>query len=98
MPLRLADMPAWPAMLSREQAAAYVGVSVETFEAEIAKGWWPDGTPRGAKGGKLTWSRAALDRRIMENLGGASDDGQYGLDEARTAAARRREAEARGER
>jgi len=64
--LKLADMPDWPAMLSRAEAAAYVGVSVETFEAEMVEGKWPEGIPRGAKGGKLTCSRAGMSDASMQ--------------------------------
>ena len=31
--LTLADLPDWPAALNRQQAAAYCGVSVDTFAA-----------------------------------------------------------------
>jgi hypothetical protein len=95
MPLRLADMPDWPAVLTRDEAAAYLRVSVETFEAEIAKGWWPEGTPRGAKGGKLTWLRAALDRRAPEHFGEEDDDG---LERRMAASAAWREEEDRRQR
>ena len=50
-----------PRCLTREQAAAYVGVSVDLFDAEVKAGMWPKGRPRGAKGGKLTWDRKMLD-------------------------------------
>lgn len=33
--------PYWPRLLSRELAAAYVGLSIPTFEAEVKKGVWP---------------------------------------------------------
>lgn len=46
---------------SRAQAAAYVGVSTRTFDAEIAQGMWPPPLRRGAKGGALTWDRRVLD-------------------------------------
>ncbi|CAH2601917.1 conserved protein of unknown function [Rhodovastum atsumiense] len=44
--------------LTQEQAAAYVGVSVRTFAAEVANGRWPPPLRRGARGGALTWDRA----------------------------------------
>jgi hypothetical protein len=59
--LEFPSLPHWPRFLSRAQAAAYVGVSVDVFDAEVASGKWPPGVPRGAKGGKLTWDRCALD-------------------------------------
>ena len=33
--LALADLPNWPRLLSAEQAAAYVGVSVNTFMGRV---------------------------------------------------------------
>lgn len=48
--------------LSQEQAAAYVGVSVTTFVAEIKAGIWPPAFKRGAKTTGLTWDRMLLDR------------------------------------
>lgn len=43
------------------QAAAYLGVSVATFDAEVKAGYWPGPDRRGVKGGRLTWDRAMLD-------------------------------------
>lgn len=62
----LADLPYWPRMLSREQAAAYVGVSAGTFEKEVADGVWPGGERRGAR---VLWDRALLDRTQDERSG-----------------------------
>jgi hypothetical protein len=59
----IADLPFWPRHLSRNLAAAYVGVSPDTFDDEVRHGVWPAGERRGAKGGRITWDRAALDRR-----------------------------------
>ena len=53
-----------PAMLSREEAAAHVGVSATVFDEEVAAGMWPQPIRRGRKGTKPTWSVAALDARI----------------------------------
>jgi len=50
-----------PRFLSVAQAAAYVGVSADTFLEEVALGWWPAALRRGAKGRRLTWDRLALD-------------------------------------
>ena len=55
------QLPDWPRMLTREMAAAYVGVSVDVFDDEVRAGQWPAGRPRGAKGGRLTWDRKLLD-------------------------------------
>ncbi len=51
-----------PRFLSRSLAAAYLGVSVRTFDEEVAAGRWPAADRRGAKGGSLTWDRILLDR------------------------------------
>ena len=37
--LALAEMPDWPRLLSEEQAAAYVGVSLRAFRARIGDPW-----------------------------------------------------------
>lgn len=50
-----------PLMLSMQQAAEYVGVSVDVFTDEVAAGLWPPAIRRGAKGGRLTWYRPALE-------------------------------------
>jgi hypothetical protein len=50
-----------PRYLSREEAAAYLGVGADTFDAEVAKGWWPPARRRGEQGVRLTWDRHALD-------------------------------------
>jgi hypothetical protein len=57
----LEGLPDWPRGLSGEQAAAYVGVSLPTFLAEVAHGKWPDGERRGPKGTRVVWDRKALD-------------------------------------
>jgi hypothetical protein len=51
-----------PRYLSREQAAAYVGVSATTFSAEVAAGLWPPGRRRGARLHRVTWDIRLLDR------------------------------------
>jgi hypothetical protein len=50
-----------PRFLSVGQAAAYLGVSADTFLEEVALGWWPAALRRGAKGRRVTWDRLALD-------------------------------------
>lgn len=62
--LSLERMPAWPRGLSLEEAAAYVGVSPGTFAAEVEEGRFPKPLRRGPKGGRLTWDKAAIDRRL----------------------------------
>jgi hypothetical protein len=50
-----------PRFLTREQAAAYVGVGVTTFEQEVALGMWPQPMRRGQRAARVTWDRLALD-------------------------------------
>lgn len=50
-----------PRYLSREEAAAYLGVSPDTFDSEVLAGQWPAARRRGAKGTRLTWDRRMLD-------------------------------------
>ncbi|WP_431856634.1 helix-turn-helix transcriptional regulator [Azospirillum sp.] len=60
----IAGLPFWPRFLSREQAAAYLGVSASTFDEEVTAGIWPPGVRRGAREGRITWDRVALDRAV----------------------------------
>ena len=62
----LSDMPTWPRFLSRDQAAAYVGVSVGMFDAEVKDGVWPKPMRRRSR---VTWDRFALDRRADTQSG-----------------------------
>ena len=50
-----------PRHLRRAQAAAYVGVGIDTFDWEVSQGIWPPGRQRGKKGGLHTWDRLVLD-------------------------------------
>lgn len=61
----LAELPYWPRYLSREQAAAYVGVSPNVFDGEVQAGIWPKPEKRGrhtSRRPRLTWDRRLLDR------------------------------------
>jgi hypothetical protein len=55
------DLPFWPRFLSRDEAARYLGVSVDVFAAEVTDGIWPQGFRRGTRGGRVTWDRLLLD-------------------------------------
>lgn len=48
-----------PAALEREQAAAYTGLSVSTFEKEVREARAPK--PRQVAGRRVAWLRAELD-------------------------------------
>jgi len=50
-----------PRFLSREQAAAYLGVGTTVFDAEVKAGVWPQAMRRGGREGRLTWDRHLLD-------------------------------------
>lgn len=65
--LQLTGLPDWPRWLSRDEAAAYVGVAVNTFDSEVAAGAWPAGVIRPLLAGprarpRLSWDRTALDK------------------------------------
>ena len=63
----ISHLPYWPRLLSREHAAAYVGVSPTTFDTEVRNGVWPQPIRRGgadSKRQRLTWDRLAIDRCI----------------------------------
>ena len=90
----VADLPGWPRLLTRDLAAAYVGVSPSLFDLEVQRGTWPPPIPRSvsnrSRNPRLTWDRLALDRR----LDGASTTAPNGVTtvddwEARRAADRR---------
>ena len=56
----LADLPHWPRLLSADQAAAYVGVSVNTFTSRIGDPW-----PEAIRiGGRALYDRRAIDRAV----------------------------------
>jgi hypothetical protein len=50
-----------PRFLSRDEAAAYVGVSANVWDSEVRAGWWPPPLRRGAMEGRLTWDRHLID-------------------------------------
>ncbi|MGF7178272.1 helix-turn-helix transcriptional regulator [Azospirillum doebereinerae] len=54
----LEGLPNWPRMLSRAQAARYVGVSTTQFDKEVGEGRWPRPERRGSR---ITWDRALID-------------------------------------
>ncbi|CCC96863.1 hypothetical protein [Azospirillum baldaniorum] len=62
----MAGLPDWPRCLSRDQAAAYVGVSPGKFDQEVADGIWPSGETRG---GRILWDRVLLDKWQDERSG-----------------------------
>jgi hypothetical protein len=69
----LDTLPFWPRFLSRAEAARYVGVSADVFSDEVAANLWPQGSRRGARGGRLTWDRLLLDRAADSQSGLAGD-------------------------
>ncbi len=65
----IADLPDWPRLLSREQAAAYVGLSVNSFKIRVGREF-PDPKIIGAR--KL-WDRRQLDEAVDRLTGRAHD-------------------------
>lgn len=76
-----------PRYLSREEAAAYLGVAPETFDHEVRQGWWPLARHRGLKGTRLTWDRLAIDAYADRASGLAGLPAELGPDDAETAVA-----------
>jgi hypothetical protein len=79
--------------LTRDQAAAYLGVGATTFNQEVQAGIWPPAMKRGTKGSALTWDIKLLDR-AADRLGGllaaeASDAGLAAAEQAALEATRR---------
>jgi hypothetical protein len=87
----LADLPFWPRYLSRDEAARYLGVSVDVFDDEVRTGRWPRGIGRGARGGRLTWDRHTLDS-LADGWTGPAATGRFAQqpDDPATAAWERR--------
>ena len=56
----LAEMPNWPRLMSEEQAAAYVSLSLNTFRADVGR-IWPEAIRIGRR--KL-YDRLVLDRAV----------------------------------
>jgi len=54
----LTGLPFWPRGLSLDQAAAYVGVSPNTFLEEVKQSLWPAAEHRGRR---TIWDRADID-------------------------------------
>lgn len=65
----LIGLPDWPALLSVEQAAAYCGVSADTFLVLVAKGELPKPYPLSIR--RKLWYRAAIDETLGSK--GAND-------------------------
>jgi predicted DNA-binding transcriptional regulator AlpA len=62
----LADLSHWPCRLSREQAAAYCGLSPASFDREVDEGRLPDAI---RKGRRALWDIKALDRALDAEIG-----------------------------
>ena len=78
----LKDLPDWPRWLNRLQAAAYLGVSTDTFKKEQTAGLWP---AAGRSSGKWQlWDRCLLDAYSNRLSGLSTETGDeengYGRD------------------
>lgn len=69
----IANCPDWPRWLSREQAAQYVGRSVNQFMAEVDADLWP--RP------KTSGRRVLFDRKLLD----LASDRQSGIADAASA-------------
>lgn len=63
-------------MLPHDLAAAYAGVSIDTFDWEVSHGLMPGPLMRGRKGGKPTWDRFAIDDALDARTGRGQVDGK----------------------
>lgn len=68
----MAELPARG--LSREQAAAYVGLSETCFDDEVAAGRYPGPLRCGKKDRRCVWDRKALDEAMDRRSGLVKDD------------------------
>ena len=66
--LKLVDLPNWPRILSRSEAARYVGLSVGTFMAGVGDRW-PQ--PIQLSATRIGWDRKQLDEAV-DRLAGNS--------------------------
>ncbi|MGF7177010.1 hypothetical protein [Azospirillum doebereinerae] len=57
----LAGLPNWPRLLTRLQAASYLGLTVNSFNLGMEEGTWPDPITYGRS--KL-WDRRRLDEAV----------------------------------
>jgi predicted DNA-binding transcriptional regulator AlpA len=64
-------LPFWPRMLTRQNAAAYVDLSIAEFEREVASGTLPLPVKLG---NREHWSRVAIDEAVERLAGERVDD------------------------
>lgn len=57
----MADLPNWPAMLSRQLASQYCGLSPSQFDRQVLAGVLPEAIELG---GVDRWSRSKLDQAL----------------------------------
>jgi hypothetical protein len=67
----LAGLPDWPLMLSAEQAAAYCGVSRDTFAALVDAKVLPEATKLPIR--RKLWNRDALKEALAKRSPAAND-------------------------
>ena len=64
----LADQPYWPRLLSTKQAAAYLGLTTNTFKNHVG-----NELPESLRlGGRKLWDRKQLDEAVDRLTGGSS--------------------------
>lgn len=69
--------PNWPRGLSEQKAADYVGVSVNTFRAEVKAGLWPRPIRRGRR---VIWDLRLIDASF-DQLSALADRPSVDLDD-----------------
>lgn len=84
----IGELPNWPRLLSREQAAAYVGLSPNQFIEEVENGAFPQAVRLLSVTRRALWDRLELDAVIsaQSRILGAGENSY----EARKAAWQRR--------
>lgn len=78
----ISDLPGWPRALSLHQAAAYVGLSPNTFNTQVIAGVYPKAVTFGRR---KVWDRKALDQALdkMSGLGAELDNKNEAINRAR---------------
>jgi predicted DNA-binding transcriptional regulator AlpA len=66
-----ATLPGWPALLSEPEAAAYCGMSIDSFRLCVARGRFPKAVDLPIR--RKLWQRAAIDASIEQGAKPADD-------------------------
>jgi predicted DNA-binding transcriptional regulator AlpA len=69
----MSDIAVAPRVMSRKEAAAYVGLGVDAFNQEVQSGTFPAPLAL-ARTRRAVWDRVALDKALDAQMGEAIDD------------------------